>query len=140
MNAALGFRFDAAFFAISSPCDGRPSDALNSVRSIMPTPARLYHCFQRGNVKNSYFSEGNSTFPEEKTCFLEKTGVVRGLPRGPLLQRGSERIRQSDLRQRLSVHEDIDRFRRGDRLLLAGDPEGRADRERGRAEAEGRNR
>ena len=42
--------------------------ALNSACSIMPALARRYHCFQRRNRKNSYFSEEKSTFPEENTA------------------------------------------------------------------------
>src|SRR5262245_6532494 len=113
---------------------GRPSGALNSVRSIMPTPARLYHCFQRGNAKNSYSSEGKTTFPEGKTCFSEKSGVVGHLSGGALTQRFPQGIGKRELRQRPRVHEDIDGFRGDDGCFVAGDAEGRADSERRRPE------
>src|SRR5256885_14440097 len=140
MNAAFGFRFAAAFFAILSPCDGRQPDVLTLVRSIMPTPARLYYCFQRGNAKKSHFSEGKRLFPEEKTAFLEKCGVVGDVPGRTRGQRRPHRVRQRELGQRAWVDEHVDRFRGGDRRRLAGNPERRADGERRRSEPDGGDR
>jgi hypothetical protein len=48
MNAAFGFRFAAAFFAISSPCDGRHPDVL--------TVGALYYAHSCTSVP--LFSEG----------------------------------------------------------------------------------
>jgi hypothetical protein len=48
MNAAFGLRFAAAFFAISSPCEGRPLGRPVWLHSIMNTSFPLYQlCFQR---------------------------------------------------------------------------------------------
>src|SRR5882757_4643949 len=94
MNAAFGFRFAAAFFAISSPCEDVPWDVVISMRSIMPTPARLYHCFQRRNTKKSYSSEGKMTFPEGKTAFSEESGVVGDPSSRSIRQRIPQGVRQ----------------------------------------------
>src|SRR5215212_2925914 len=58
MNAAFGLRFVAFFAIFQSPCEGAHWGVPTAVRPIMPTFARQYHCFQRGNAKDSYFSEG----------------------------------------------------------------------------------
>src|SRR3954463_1782445 len=106
----------------------------------MPTPARLYHCFQRGNAKYSSPSEGKRRFSEGKSAFSEKCGVVGDESGRATAQRGPQRIGQRTLDQGLSVDEHVDGFRSDDRLRLAGDPERRADGEGGRAETVGCNR
>ena len=108
--------------------------APTAVRPIMPTFARQYHCFQRGNEKNSYFSEGKRPFPEGETVFLDKCGVVGDLSSGAGIDGRSQRIGQRELRQRPRIHQHVDRFRCDDDLFLAGNAERRAEGERRRAE------
>src|SRR5262245_28518665 len=65
MNAAFGFRFDAAFFAISSPCDGAPIGR--------PELGALYYAHSCTSVP--LFSEGKC---EKFVLFRGKNDVSRG--------------------------------------------------------------
>jgi hypothetical protein len=81
----------------------------------MPTLTHRYHCFQRGNAKKTTFSEEKRPFPEGKTLFLQKSGVVGHLSGRARRPRGAQRA----LRQRGAVDEDMDGFRSDDDPRIA---------------------
>src|SRR6266540_2623744 len=113
MNAALGFL--AAFFAMSSPCEGRPTGRR--------TTARLPHSMNKFAAK--YYGETRKTvnFPLS-ALFLPRGGrqigrMVGQTASGAVPERGANPLRQRHFRQRFRVDEHVHRFNRDDDRRLA---------------------
>src|SRR5712671_4072414 len=91
MNAAFGFRFAAAFFAISSPCDGRPTgrrelDATYYAHTCTPVPV-----FSEGKRRKSVlFRGGIAVSRGGNGLFREKRrGRSPRPPRPPAMRRAA---------------------------------------------------